>query len=97
MDPYRHLGKKFLPLGESEIYALAEQFAHIARRYDLTLETCAEAIDLSRFGIAHGQDIFTNEEQLKKVPIKEMLQVVIINLVSIGMVPETTFIYLKRQ
>lgn len=57
VDPYRHLGKKFLPLGESEIYALAERFAHIARRYDLTLETCAEAIDLSRFGIAHGHCI----------------------------------------
>ena len=57
VDLYRHLSKQFTPLGESEIYELAGRFSEIARKYNLTLETCAEAIDLSRFGINHGHCI----------------------------------------
>lgn len=57
VDLYRHLGKQFNPLGESEIYELAGHFSDIARKYNLTLETCAESIDLSRFGISHGHCI----------------------------------------
>ena len=57
VDLYRHLGKQFTPLGESEIYELAGRFSDIAIKYDLKLETCAEAIDLSRFGIGHGHCI----------------------------------------
>lgn len=57
VDLYRHLGKQFAPLGESEIYELAGRFSDIASKYNLTLETCAEAIDLSRFGIGHGHCI----------------------------------------
>ena len=45
------------PLGESEIYELAGRFSDIACKYNLKLETCAEAIDLSRFGIGHGHCI----------------------------------------
>ena len=54
VDLYRHLGGQFQSLGKGEIYELAGRFSDIAARYSLTLETCSEAIDLSRFGIAHG-------------------------------------------
>lgn len=57
VDLYRHLGKQFTSLGEREIYELAGLFSDIADKYDLKLETCAEAIDLSRFGIDHGHCI----------------------------------------
>ena len=61
-DMYRHLGQisrnmQFLPLGAEPIYELAGRFADIAHKYNLTLETCAEAIDLSQFGIRHGHCI----------------------------------------
>ena len=57
VDLYRHLGKQFTPLGESEICELAGRFSDIARKYNLMLETCAESVDLSRFGIGHGHCI----------------------------------------
>lgn len=62
VDMYRHLGTisremQFLPLGTSQMYELAGRFADIARKYDLTLETCAEVVDLSQFGISHGHCI----------------------------------------
>lgn len=62
VDPYRHLtavskDMQFLPLGIGEIHELAGRFSNIAGKYNLTLETCAEAIDLSRFGIRHGHCI----------------------------------------
>lgn len=62
VDMYRHLGAvsrdmQFLPIGKAQMYELAGRFADTARRYDLTLETCAEAVDLSQFGISHGHCI----------------------------------------
>lgn len=62
VDMYRHLGTifrdfQFLPLGTTEMYELAGRFSDIARKYGLTLETCAEAVDLSQFGIRHGHCI----------------------------------------
>lgn len=62
VDLYRHLGAisrdmQFLPLGTAQMLALAERLSGIARRYDLSLLTCAEAVDLSRFGIRHGHCI----------------------------------------
>lgn len=62
VDMYRHLGTisrnmQFLPLGTAQMYELAGHFADIACKYDLTLETCAEAVDLSQFGISHGHCI----------------------------------------
>ena len=65
VDLYRHLGKQFTPLGESEIYELAGCFSDIANTYNLTLETCAEAIDLSHFGIGHGHCI--DSELLERI------------------------------
>lgn len=62
LDQYRHLGKisrelALRPPERVEMLELAERFSDIAQRYGLTLETCAEAIDLSRFGIQHGHCI----------------------------------------
>ena len=65
VDLYRHLGKQFTPLGESEIYELAGRFSDIADKYDLKLETCAEAVDLSRFSIVHGHCI--DSELLERI------------------------------
>ena len=58
LDQYPHLGKTpFRPPDRREIRELAGRFSDIAGRYGLTLETCAEAIVLSEFGIAHGRCI----------------------------------------
>ena len=62
VDMYRHLGRvsqemQFLPLGTGEIFELAGRFSDIAHKYHLILETCAEAVDLSQFGIHHGHCI----------------------------------------
>lgn len=62
VDMYRHLGTisrdmQFLPLGTAQMYELAGRFADIALKYNLVLETCAEAVDLSQFGISHGHCI----------------------------------------
>ena len=62
LDDYRHLGKVSQKLGfrapdRREMRELAEKFAETAQRYGLTLQTCAEAIDLSEFGITHGRCI----------------------------------------
>ena len=62
VDMYRHLrtvsrDMQFLPLGTAEMYELAGHFADIALKYSLKLETCAEAVALSQFGISHGHCI----------------------------------------
>ena len=62
LDDYRHLGKvsrelSFRAPDRREMRELAEKFAETAQRYGLTLQTCAEAIDLSEFGITHGRCI----------------------------------------
>ena len=54
VDLYRHLGQRFQALDNGEIYELAGRFSAIAQKYHLTLETCAERLDLSQFGIRHG-------------------------------------------
>lgn len=59
IDYYRGTHRRLDPLGEREIsehevLELAGRMSQIAARYGLTLCTCAEAIDLERFGIGHG-------------------------------------------
>ena len=41
-------------ISEEEMRALAADFAQIAKGHSLQIETCAEQIDLSEMGIAHG-------------------------------------------
>lgn len=44
-------------LSESQIYELAEHLKYIAENYGLTIMSCAENIDLGKFGIEHGSCI----------------------------------------
>ena len=62
VDLYRNTqtnmnGLGFATLTEKEIVELAQRLAGIAGRHHLVLETCAEQIDLSPYGIAHGHCI----------------------------------------
>ncbi len=59
IDYYRGTRRRLDPLGEREIprgeaVELASRMAEIAARYGLALYTCAETLDLERFGIRHG-------------------------------------------
>lgn len=63
VDEYR--GSACQELGMEEIWKLAEGLSRIARKYELPLCTCAEQIDLSRYGIYHGACI--DREQLQDV------------------------------
>jgi Domain of unknown function (DUF1848). len=54
IDPYAHIGKEFHGMSRGEMLAVAESFSEIAADYPLSLFTCAEEIDLSRFGIGHS-------------------------------------------
>lgn len=62
VDLYRntqaHLKElNILPLGEKEMYELAERFVEIANKNNLIVESCAEKINLEQFGIQHGHCI----------------------------------------
>lgn len=46
-----------LPLGDKEMYALAEHLVEIANKNKLIVESCAEKINLEQFGIQHGHCI----------------------------------------
>ena len=62
VDLYRNTqtnmsGLGFAPLTEKETMELAQRLANIAGKHHLVLETCAEKIDLSPYGIAHSHCI----------------------------------------
>lgn len=62
IDLYRHIEKKLTPLAvraleEHEMRLLGKTLSHIAASFGMTLETCAEQIDLSACGIEHGRCI----------------------------------------
>lgn len=44
-------------LGTREMLELAQRLVVIAEKYDITVESCAEKINLDQFGIAHGHCI----------------------------------------
>lgn len=46
-----------LPLGDKEMYELAERLVEIANKNNLIIESCAEKINLEKFGIQHGHCI----------------------------------------
>lgn len=48
------------PFGIDDKHTIAAQFAAIAGEHGLSIETCAEDIDLSEYGIPHGHCIDTN-------------------------------------
>jgi len=49
-----------LPLETQEMLELAERLVAIANKYHITIESCAEKINLEQFGIAHGHCIDCN-------------------------------------
>lgn len=54
LDMYAKLGKRFRELTQEEIHIAAAAFSKIAGQHRLPLYTCAEAEDLSEYGIQHG-------------------------------------------
>lgn len=62
LDRYRHIAAGIRVLGieddnDQKQRVLAEKFSLAAKGYGLSLETCAEKIDLSEFGIGHSHCI----------------------------------------
>jgi Domain of unknown function (DUF1848). len=60
VDPYKSIGDTFRALTHNEMTAIAAGLFSVARKYGITLFTCAEAIDLSQYGIAHASCIDKN-------------------------------------
>lgn len=57
VDPYKSLHNKFRAMTRKEMMTVTSRFSEIAQQYGITLFTCAEEIDLSPYGIAHGSCI----------------------------------------
>ena len=70
LDDYKKISKNIKQLNikeisEEEMYIMAEYFADTAKNYNLKIESCAEQIDLERFGINHGKCI--DNELIEKI------------------------------
>lgn len=70
LDDYKKISKNIKQLNIKEIsaeemYIMAEYFADTAKKYNLKIESCAEQIDLERFGINHGKCI--DNELIEKI------------------------------
>lgn len=70
LDDYKKISKNIKQLNIKEISAeemciMAEYFADTAKKYNLKIESCAEQIDLGRFGINHGKCI--DDELIEKI------------------------------
>lgn len=50
---------------DNDMYIIAENFAETADKYNLKIESCAEQIDLEKFGINHGKCI--DDELIEKI------------------------------
>ncbi len=76
LDLYRNIRGRIDPLGirpptASEAEKIACRFAEIAREYDLSINTCAEDGDYSRWGIGHGACIDADRlSRIGGVPLK---------------------------
>lgn len=46
-----------LEITDEAMHTIAKKFSVIGKRYEMTIETCSEAIDLSEYGINHGKCI----------------------------------------
>lgn len=70
LDDYKKISKNIKQLNIKEISAeemciIAENFAETADKYNLKIESCAEQIDLEKFGINHGKCI--DDELIEKI------------------------------
>ncbi|WFD09776.1 DUF1848 domain-containing protein [Tepidibacter hydrothermalis] len=63
-----------IKLNEKDIYEIAERFSNIGKEYNIDIETCSEAIDLSHYGIKKGKcidDTLISEIIDSKIDIKK--------------------------
>jgi len=65
VDPYKSLEDRFRALTENEMRDIASGFSDIARPHGIKLFTCAERMDLSRYGIEHGACI--DKESIERI------------------------------
>lgn len=56
---------KIISITEQNMYDMAKEMAEIARVHQMTIETCAEQIDLSECGVSHGSCI--NQKLIEKI------------------------------
>lgn len=63
MDAYKNC--PYLEIEEEDMRILAKGLSEIAGKYDLPLYTCAEKVDLSRYGIEHASCI--DKEKIRKL------------------------------
>lgn len=69
-DDYRNCGKNLRNIGyyefkPKEMAYIAKEFVEIAKKYGISIETCAEDIDLDSIGIKHGKCI--DDELIEKI------------------------------
>ncbi len=60
VDPYKSIGDTFRAMTNGEMAAIASGFSEAARKYGITLFTCAEVTDLSQYDVAHASCIDKN-------------------------------------
>lgn len=80
VDPYRKTKKNMANLlgkeiTKSQMLEIAERFSEIAKESGVSIKTCAEAIDLSNYGIDHASCI--DRERIEKIigcPLSEKLK-----------------------
>lgn len=75
IDMYAGVKERVTPCGirectEQEIRKLAAAFVKIAKENDIRIQTCAESIDLGKYGIAHGKCI--DEKRISMILGKEI-------------------------
>lgn len=49
-----------IPMNINEMHQIAQGLVTIAKKYNITMESCAEKIELEQFGIQHGHCIDSN-------------------------------------
>lgn len=60
IDLYKSIGEKFRAVDKDQMELIAASFSQVAKRNELELFTCAEAVDLSKYGISHSSCIDKN-------------------------------------
>lgn len=70
MDLYRNTARNIQPINilketQSQRFEIMERFSEIAKEFGFYIDTCAEDVDLSQFGIAHAHCI--DRERLERI------------------------------
>lgn len=81
VDPYRKSlrqmgGNLIRDITEAEMNDIANNFSDIAKKTGLTLKTCAEEIDLGKYGIEHASCIDRNKiEDIINCPLSDKIKI----------------------